>query len=56
MGKKIKDGLYENKLEQAKDLAQQYEVSGTPTFIINEKFAIVGAQPIDSFKNALLSR
>jgi predicted DsbA family dithiol-disulfide isomerase len=49
----IEDGSYENKLNEAKNLAKQYDVNSTPTFIIDNKYSIVGAQPIDSFKKAL---
>lgn len=53
MIKKIEDGSYENNLNESKKLAIQYEVSGTPTFIINDKYAIVGVQQIESFKKVL---
>lgn len=56
MIKIIEDGYYVNKLNEAKNLAKQYEVNSTPTFIINNKYVIVGAQPIDSFKEALLKK
>jgi predicted DsbA family dithiol-disulfide isomerase len=53
MVKRIEDGSYESNLAQAKNLALQYEVNSTPTFIINDKYAIVGAQSIESFKKIL---
>lgn len=53
MVKKLEDGSYENNLSEAKKSATQYEVNSTPTFIINDKYAIVGAQSIESFKNVL---
>jgi predicted DsbA family dithiol-disulfide isomerase len=53
MIKRIEDDLYENKLAQARNIALQYEVNSTPTFIINDKYAIVGAQSIESFKKIL---
>lgn len=53
MIKRIEDDLYENKLAQAMNIALQYEVNSTPTFIINDKYAIVGAQSIESFKKIL---
>lgn len=53
MVKKIEDGTYENNLVEAKNLAIQYEVKSTPTFIINNKYAIVGAQSIESFRKLL---
>jgi len=33
--------------------AQQIGVSGVPTYVINDKYAIVGAQPYQAFQNAL---
>ncbi len=55
MVKEITDGTYESNLEAAKNLAKQYEVDSTPTFIINNKHSIVGAQSIESFKKLLLN-
>lgn len=34
-------------------IAQQYKITGVPFFILNEKYAISGAQPEDVFANAL---
>lgn len=51
---KLKDGSYVGKLEKATSLAIRYGVRSTPTFIINNKQAIVGAQPIEKFKQILL--
>lgn len=34
-------------------LAQQYGVRGVPYFVLNQKYAISGAQPIETFKAAL---
>lgn len=53
MMKRLEDGSYENNLAEAKKSATHYEVNSTPTFIINDKYAIVGAQSIESFKNVL---
>jgi predicted DsbA family dithiol-disulfide isomerase len=33
--------------------AQQIGVTGVPTYVINDRYAIVGAQPYGTFKNAL---
>jgi predicted DsbA family dithiol-disulfide isomerase len=33
--------------------AQRIGVTGVPTYVINNKYAIVGAQPYEAFKNAL---
>jgi predicted DsbA family dithiol-disulfide isomerase len=34
-------------------IAQQYGISGVPYFVINQKYAISGAQPLETFKGAL---
>ena len=49
-----KDGIYENRLEQATGAAHENQINRTPTFIINSKYVIVGAQPVESFRKALL--
>lgn len=33
--------------------AQQVGVTGVPTYVINDRYAVVGAQPYEVFKNAL---
>lgn len=33
--------------------AQQIGVTGVPTYVINDRYALVGAQPYEVFKNAL---
>jgi predicted DsbA family dithiol-disulfide isomerase len=33
--------------------AQEIGVTGVPTYVINDRYAIVGAQPYQAFKNAL---
>jgi predicted DsbA family dithiol-disulfide isomerase len=33
--------------------AYQIGVSGVPTYVINDRYALVGAQPYEVFKNAL---
>jgi predicted DsbA family dithiol-disulfide isomerase len=49
-----KEGIYENRLEQTTDAAHENQINSTPTFIINGKYAVVGAQPVESFRKALL--
>lgn len=53
MTKKLEDGSYENNLREAKKLARKYGVNSTPTFIINDKDTIVGAQALDVFRKLL---
>lgn len=44
---------FEDKLKEGVKLAQKYGVTSTPTFIINDKHTIVGAQSIDVFRKIL---
>jgi len=44
---------YGNDVRIDEALAQQYGISGVPFFIINSKYAISGAQPLETFSNAL---
>jgi predicted DsbA family dithiol-disulfide isomerase len=44
---------YEKNLDNTQNLAHEYSINSTPTFIINNKYAIVGAQPIEAFREAL---
>jgi predicted DsbA family dithiol-disulfide isomerase len=49
-----KEGIYEDRLEQTTRAAHENQINSTPTFIINDKYAIVGAQPVESFRKTLL--
>jgi predicted DsbA family dithiol-disulfide isomerase len=53
---KLKDGAYDDLLKTAQDSVHEYNIASTPTptFIINNKYAIVGDQPIEAFREALL--
>ena len=51
MRKSLKDGRYSKRLEQARKEAQAINLTGVPTFIINAKHKIVGAQPIGVFRD-----
>ncbi len=51
MRKAIKEGAYVSKLEEAREEALKINLTGVPTFIINNKYKIVGAQPIDLFRD-----
>lgn len=44
---------YANEVRIDQAIAQQYGISGVPYFVINKKYAISGAQPIETFVNAL---
>jgi predicted DsbA family dithiol-disulfide isomerase len=44
---------YANDVRIDQGLAKQYGISGVPFFVINQKYAISGAQPTETFVNAL---
>ncbi|WML48272.1 DsbA family oxidoreductase [Neobacillus sp. PS3-34] len=44
---------FANEVRTDEAIAQQYGISGVPYFVINQKYAISGAQPTDTFINAL---
>ena len=44
---------YTGYVEEQVRWAQQIGVTGVPTYVINERYAVVGAQPYDVFKNIL---
>ncbi|MEH7109687.1 DsbA family oxidoreductase [Bacillus sp. JJ1764] len=44
---------YANDVRMDEALAQQYGISGVPFFIVNQKYAISGAQPLETFIGAL---
>ncbi|GAA0334922.1 DsbA family oxidoreductase [Bacillus carboniphilus] len=50
----LKDkNAYANDVRIDEGLAGQYGISGVPFFIINQKYAISGAQPLETFVGAL---
>src|SRR6478735_1461999 len=44
---------YANEVRSDEATAQQYGISGVPYFVVNQKYAISGAQPIETFVGAL---
>lgn len=46
-------GCYASRLDEARREGQLLGLTGIPLFIINDKYKIVGAQPIDVFRNFL---
>ncbi|WP_413298800.1 DsbA family oxidoreductase [Bacillus sp. 1P10SD] len=44
---------YASEVRSDESLAQQYGVRGVPYFVLNSKYAISGAQPLETFKGAL---
>ena len=49
----VESGKYTQDVAGQVQWAQQIGVTGVPTYVINNKYAIVGAQPYEAFKNAL---
>ena len=49
----VDGGKYTAQVVEQVRWAQQIGVSGVPTYVINDRYAIVGAQPYQAFKNAL---
>lgn len=48
----VEGGVYDNRLEEAQQLAHVFGVDATPTFIINRRYKISGAQPLEMFQRA----
>lgn len=49
----LEDGRYMPRLESTLEMAHHYGINSTPTFVINNKYALVGAQPLDRMRAAL---
>ncbi len=49
----VESQRYTQFVEEQVRWAQQIGVTGVPTYVINDRYAVVGAQPYDVFKNAL---
>jgi predicted DsbA family dithiol-disulfide isomerase len=49
----VDSGKYTAQVAEQVRWAQQIGVTGVPTYVINDRYAIVGAQPYEAFKNAL---
>ena len=49
----VQSKRYTEYVEEQVRWAQQIGVSGVPTYVVNDRYAIVGAQPYEVFKNAL---
>lgn len=50
----VENGKYTADVAAQVERAYQIGVSGVPTYVINDRYAIVGAQPYEVFKNALI--
>ena len=49
----LKDRRYKSKLDEAKEEGMMIQLTGVPTFIVNNKHKIVGAQPVEVFTDLL---
>ncbi len=50
----VESGKYTAEVEGQVEQAYALGVTGVPTYVINNRYAIVGAQPYEAFKNALV--
>lgn len=53
MQREVEDETYKANVEEQVRRAYQIGVTGVPTYVVNERYAIVGAQPYEVFKRAL---
>lgn len=49
----VESGTYTAEVAEQVQQAQVIGVSGVPTYVINDQYAIVGAQPYEAFQSAL---
>jgi len=49
----LQDGRYLPRLAQVHREAERLSITGAPTFIINGMYSIVGAQPLDVFRDTI---
>jgi predicted DsbA family dithiol-disulfide isomerase len=53
MQSEVQAGKYTANVEKQVEQAYRMGVSGVPTYVINNRYAVVGAQPYEVFKRAL---
>ena len=53
MQRKVEGDIYKASVEEQVRWAYQIGVTGVPTYVINNRFAVVGAQPYEVFKDAV---
>ena len=53
MQREVESGKYTSNVEDQVRWAYQLGVTGVPTYVINDRYAIVGAQPYEVFKSTL---
>jgi predicted DsbA family dithiol-disulfide isomerase len=49
----LSDGRYREQVEQEIEWARAVGVTGIPTFILNDQYAVVGAQPYEVFEQVM---
>ncbi len=49
----LEAGTYRERVDEGIDWARQVGVSAVPTFILDEKYAVVGAQPLEVFEQVM---
>ena len=54
MQREVENEKYKTSVEEQVRWAYQIGVTGVPTYVINDRYAIVGAQPYEAFKDALV--
>jgi len=53
MHSEVENSKYTAEVEAQVQRAYQIGVTGVPTYVINDRYAIIGAQPYEAFQNAL---
>ncbi|MFZ2257376.1 MAG: DsbA family protein [Clostridiaceae bacterium] len=56
MMQKVEDHTYEARLTQSIQAGEAYGVEYIPTFIIDDQHILIGAQPIEAYREALLKQ
>jgi predicted DsbA family dithiol-disulfide isomerase len=51
----LQEGSYRAKLQNAQQESQRQDITGVPAFIIEDQYKIVGAQPLEVFRDTLRS-
>jgi predicted DsbA family dithiol-disulfide isomerase len=49
----LKKGFYRDRLQAAQQESERYGVTGVPAFIIEDQYKIVGAQPMEVFRELM---
>lgn len=49
----LNEGKYDKKVSDTQNTAHSYDINSAPTFILDNKYLIVGAQPIENFREAI---